>query len=318
MTRAYGLGPLPGVSLIDAADMVVSETGGLPHLPQLPARGLGADAVGRTASLLEWIYVDRGPRGWVMSQRPQPQGRAARELLDRDLDVCQATWGSLAEVKVQVLGPWSLAARLELANGHRVLTDRGALRDLTDALVEGIESHVRDVERRFSAAVTVQVDEPDLPAVMGGRLKGTTAFDEIRAVHAEDVGARLSWVLGSGRVLNMSGYAPLWDVAIRSGAEGIQVNVAQINGRAQLDGLGEALSAGRLLGMGVPVADPRATAAELGRLFEELGVDPGLLSTRVDVFPASDLGRGKLVDAARAYAGAAAVASAVESDFGDQ
>ena len=46
---------MPGTSVRDAVALVVGELGegdGLPHLPELPARGPGADLVGRTLGLL--------------------------------------------------------------------------------------------------------------------------------------------------------------------------------------------------------------------------------------------------------------------------
>ena len=42
---AFGLGPMPGYSMSEAADIVMGETGGLPHLPQLPDRGIHAGAL---------------------------------------------------------------------------------------------------------------------------------------------------------------------------------------------------------------------------------------------------------------------------------
>ena len=48
---AFGLGPLPGTSFAQAADVVLSESP-LPHIPQLPDRGVGSDLIGRTAALL--------------------------------------------------------------------------------------------------------------------------------------------------------------------------------------------------------------------------------------------------------------------------
>ena len=42
---AFGLGPMPGYSMSEAADIVMGETGGLPHLPQLPDRGIHAGAI---------------------------------------------------------------------------------------------------------------------------------------------------------------------------------------------------------------------------------------------------------------------------------
>ena len=59
----YGLGELPGASIIAAADIVAGETGDLRQLPILPARGV--DVVGLTTGILPGINVDAGPRSWV-------------------------------------------------------------------------------------------------------------------------------------------------------------------------------------------------------------------------------------------------------------
>ena len=65
--------------------------------------------------------------------------RRARSLLAQDLDTSRsrrrATQGRL---KVQVAGPWTLAATVERPRGDRVLADRGARRELAEALAEGL------------------------------------------------------------------------------------------------------------------------------------------------------------------------------------
>ena len=51
----YGLGELPGASIIAAADIVAGETGDLRQLPILPDRGV--DVVGLTTGILPGINV---------------------------------------------------------------------------------------------------------------------------------------------------------------------------------------------------------------------------------------------------------------------
>ena len=51
-------GPLPGTDLAQAADVVLSESP-LPHIPQLPDRGVGSDLIGRTAAMLEREVMER-------------------------------------------------------------------------------------------------------------------------------------------------------------------------------------------------------------------------------------------------------------------
>ncbi|QPK84033.1 methionine synthase [Corynebacterium qintianiae] len=174
---AFGLGELPGTDLVKAAEIVLGESP-TPHLPQLPERGLGSDLIGRTAALLE-IPIDRGPRGW----RVATQHRAAQDQMARDLDQLEELWaGQVRELKVQLVGPWTLAAEIEMPNGHRMITDPGALRDVTDALLEAARVHRGDVEKRFGTRTILQLDEPSLSAVMDGRLRGTTDYDTIPAV----------------------------------------------------------------------------------------------------------------------------------------
>lgn len=94
-TTAFGLGPLPGTDLAQAADVVLSESL-LPHIPQLPDRGAGFDLVGRTAALLE-IPIAPGPRGWRVAARK----RADADRMARDLDHLEELWhGKVDTVKV--------------------------------------------------------------------------------------------------------------------------------------------------------------------------------------------------------------------------
>ena len=56
--RATGIGSLPGEDMDAALALVFTELPDLPHLPELPARGPGADMIGRTASALVDLHVD--------------------------------------------------------------------------------------------------------------------------------------------------------------------------------------------------------------------------------------------------------------------
>ncbi|AQQ15060.1 hypothetical protein CGLAU_05445 [Corynebacterium glaucum] len=175
---AFGLGPLPGTDLVNAADIVISETP-LPHIPQLPDRGIGSDAIGRTAALLD-IPVEPGPRGWRVAPRPRTQTQF-RDQMERDLDVLEELWaGKVDQLKVQLVGPWTLAAEIEMANGHRMITDPGALRDITDALAGAVDQHKSAVDKRIASTV-LQLDEPRLVDIAVGNLKGATDYEEIRA-----------------------------------------------------------------------------------------------------------------------------------------
>ena len=85
--------------------------------------------------------------------------------------------------KIQVAGPWTLAATVERPRGDRVLADRGARRELAQALAEGLG----DTWPTYAAAarmhrLIVQVDEPALPAVLAGRVPTASGFHRHRSV----------------------------------------------------------------------------------------------------------------------------------------
>lgn len=329
---AYGLGELPGTSVFEAANIIQGETGQLLHLPQLPARGLGADHIGRSIGLLEALNVARGPRSWMMSTRPSRLSHRTLDFINSDLDSCEEVWGtSLETIKIQVVGPWTLGARIELNNGHRVLTDRGAMRDLTEALIEGINRHKSEVARRFRAEVKVQIDEPDLATLIDGKLEGTSTFDTIAPVRVPDINERLHRVFSEiegSNYLNITGQLPNWEVARGAGAGAgtVQVSMNQVSGNEHLDGFGETLTSGIRLGLGITdpqdVVDefhenPRAKAVAIARFFDEIGLNRSLLVDQVDIHPRGSLLEGTTADAAPVYRMARVVSEMLEKDAGD-
>ena len=318
----YGLGELPGASIIAAADIVVGETGDLRQLPILPARGV--DVVGLTTGILPGINVDAGPRSWVLSTRPQLRTRRIWDRVEADLDQCEQAWGTRIDaVKIQVAGPWTLSASIELSNGHRALTDAGALRDLTESLIAGIQEYSADVRARFDTEVYVQLDEPLLAQVRDGSLPGTSQFDEIPSINDVDLGERLAGVIEPAEVryLNQTGYPPLWKVAQVAGVETCQVTLDTVRGSEQYDGMGHALAAGMRVGLGMTRAgddrDPRHLAVDIARMWDELGLDRTLLTHAVDVHPRNGLANCTLLDAAAALRTARTVADMLDKDAGN-
>ena len=318
----YGLGELPGASILAAADIVAGETGDLRQLPILPA--CGVDVVGLTTGILPGINVDAGPRSWVLSTRPQLRTRRIWDRVEADLDQCEQAWGTRIDaVKIQVAGPWTLSASIELSNGHRALTDTGALRDLTESLIAGIQEYSADVRARFDTEVYVQLDEPLLAQVRDGSLPGTSQFDEIPSINDADLGERLAGVIERAEVryLNQTGYPPLWKVAQVAGVETCQVTLDTVRGNEQYDGMGYALAAGMRVGLGMTRAgddrDPRHLAVDVARMWDELGLDRTLFTHAVDVHPRGGLANCTLLDAAAALRTARTVADMLDKDAGD-
>ena len=283
---AFGLGPMPGTDLVQAADVVLSELP-TPHLPQLPARGVGSDLIGRTAALLP-LNLDIGPRSWRVTRRPQIATMRARDQFERDLDLLEELWaGKLTELKVQLVGPWTLAAQLEMTNGHRMITDRGATREIAEALEYAAGEHRSDVEKRFGVSTLLQLDEPALTRVRGGTLTGTTDYEDIPAVPEERL---------------LAAYEPFGEHLLNTpdplyAADWFTVNLA---GEFEWDALAGALDRGARIA--VPVMEPR----DVFNIFDQLQIDPAL--TTIDVY--GEAGPTLLATAAK-YSAATEMADAV-------
>jgi methionine synthase II (cobalamin-independent) len=301
---ATGVGSWPGTSPRQAAEVVVGELHSMPHLVELPARGVGADMIGRAGALLVDIAIDTTPRGYRISARPGAVSRRAHSFLDEDIDALEEAFelaglrGGGRTVKVQVPGPVTLAAQLELTSGHRAITDVGALRDLTASLAEGIALHCADVTRRLQSPVAVQFDEPSLPAALAGRLSGVTALTPVHPVD-ETVAVELldecaAAVRGDVAVHCCAASLP-WEMLGRSKVHALGIDPSALDA-SSLDGLGEFVDSERtvLLGIVPSAQPPRAPSA--GQLAEmavsvtdRLGFPRHYLVERIGITPACGL-----------------------------
>lgn len=255
---ATGLGPWPGEDPLEAARIIRGELGS-PHLPflaELPDRGVGSDAVGRTASLLEELWADVQPYGWRLVDRPGKDIRRAASALATDInvlaDVAGAEESSATELKVQLVGPLSLAAALHLHNGERAVVDHGARRDLAASLAEGVGSYLARVAAAVPGArLVVQVDEPDIAAVLAGAIPTASGYRTLRAVPGSE--ARESWrvVLDALRaagaseiVVSVPELEAPFEQILAAGADGIAVPLKALTNR-QWEQLAAAAEAGK-------------------------------------------------------------------------
>lgn len=294
---ATGVGSMPGTDVAEASATIVGELPLLPHLAELPERGVGADMIGRTAALLVDIAVEVRPSGYRVVSRAGHDHRRALDLLRFDLDALQEACEPVRPgwVKVQAAGPWTLAAGVELRTGHRVLTDHGAVREFAASLTEGLRVHVAEVAARTGAQVLLQIDEPSLPAVLGARIPTPSGYGTVRAVAesaASDVLRDLIADVGVPAVLHCcADDAPLALLA-GVGASAVSVDATRpaVSGRtavpAALDRIGEIWDAGTPLLLGlVPSVEPRGrvTSRRLAQpafdLADRLGFDRVRLSS---------------------------------------
>jgi methionine synthase II (cobalamin-independent) len=197
--RATGVGSMPGDSFAETMKAVLGELDDLPFLVELPDRGPHAAMIGRTAAVITDLGIDLQPAGWRLTDASGIDHQRAASLLGQDLDVLEElAQGEVRRVKVQVAGPWTMAASMERPRGDRVLGDHGARRDLAQALAEGVGAHVRDVRRRLSGAdLVVQVDEPALPAVLSGAIPTASGFGRHRSVGAQEAADAVEWLVSA-------------------------------------------------------------------------------------------------------------------------
>jgi methionine synthase II (cobalamin-independent) len=312
---ATGVGSWPGSNPGEAAATIVGELADLPHLVELPGRGTGSDLIGRASALLVDMRFDTTTRGYRLAVRPGVVSRRAYDLLRTDLDALEEAWetagfvGSGRTVKVQAVGPLTLAAQVELAGGHRVLTDSGAVRDLSESLAEGLVQHAAEVGKRLGADVVVQLDEPSLPAVLAGSLRATSVLNTVRALPEPEALAVLDTVITAQSapvLVHSCAEPPPLGLLRGSAAAAIGFDLTTI-GTADLDGIGELLDRGKYLAVGlVPTSAPAHPVtwrdiAEPGvRLIDRLGFSRRLLADRILVTPACGLAGAPLAWARRA------------------
>ncbi|HWM73850.1 MAG TPA: methionine synthase [Nocardioides sp.] len=290
MTFATGVGSMPGddqAAFDRAVRVVLDELPQLAHLPEVPGRGATASMTGRALAVVAELGADLQPAGWRLTDAPGIDQRRARSLFAQDLDTLEeAAEGYAGAFKVQMAGPWTLAATVERPRGDKILADHGARRELAQALAEGLRDHVRDLRRRLPGVdrLVVQVDEPALAAVLAGAVPTASGFGRHRTVDSPEASDTLGWVLGAIAdegaepwVHSCASGTPL-DLLRGAGARGLSVDLGQ-QGPGDHDVLAAALEAGESVVLGVvPSTDGEIGEAEVVervlRWFDLVGLEP--------------------------------------------
>lgn len=316
---ATGVGSMPGTDPAESVAVVLGEVPDLPFLPELPARGPGADLIGRTAALLVDLPVETTTRGWKLATRPGRAQRRAAGLLSADLDALQEAAEDYAgPVKAAVCGPWTLAATIELNRSQNpALADEGAIGDLTASLAEAVAAHVAQLRARLPrATLLLQVDEPALPAVLAGEVPTASGLNRVRAIEPGPARDMLTAVLaaaGSWPVVHCCAAGVPFTLLREAGAAAVSFDPARLS-RGDEDGVAEIAEGGTGLLLGVlPTAspgrlsaaslpDPRDTAAVAITLWHRMGLPPASLASQVVLTPACGLA-GASPSAARAAIG---------------
>lgn len=214
-------GSLPGTDFVGALTTMREALPEVLPFPELPARGLGSDLVGRALGLTTGLDFDVQPSGWRLTTAPSRDHRAAAAQWRRDLDDVEEHLQDFeGTLKVAVGGPWTLSACVDRPRGDRILADHGARRELGQALQEGVRVALADLARRLPGArVMLQVDEPLLPSVSGGTVPTASGFSRHRSVPAAEVqeSLRLLGSLDERAVLHSCAKGPWLPHALSAG-----------------------------------------------------------------------------------------------------
>jgi len=289
VTFSSGIGSMPGEDARDydeALRFVVAELS-MPYLPELPGRGAHANMTGRALAVVAELGADLQPAGWRLTgSGGGVDQRRAKSLLDQDLDALEEhTQGYEGPLKVQVAGPWTLAATVERPRGDRLLADHGARRELAQALAAGLEEHVADVRRRVpGASLIVQVDEPALPAVLAAKIPTASGFGRHRSVDAPGATPALSNVFeairgaGATPVAHCCASDAPIGLLLGAGASGVSVDLSLLSAEGH-DAVAGALEAGHWVLLGVvPTVASAVTAKQVvervERFLDVVGLDP--------------------------------------------
>jgi methionine synthase II (cobalamin-independent) len=294
---------MPGEDFAESLRTVLGEVPDLPFLPELPSRGVTASMTGRTLAIVADLGFDLQPAGWRLTDAPGIDHRRARSLLAQDLDTLEEqTQGYVGELKVQVCGPWTLAATVERPRGDRLLADFGARRELAQALAQGLREHLDDLRRRVPGArLLVQVDEPALPAVLAAQVPTSSGFGRHRSVDLPVASAALEPVFAAIVESGASSAAHCCAAEIPiallrgAGAQAVSLDLDVLAAEAY-DALGTALDAGERVLLGVvPSTDVGRIPTEqqvverVLRLIDMLGFDPDEVSDQLVFTPSCGL-----------------------------
>jgi methionine synthase II (cobalamin-independent) len=173
----------------------------------------------------------------------------------------EALDGYAGALKIQLAGPWTLAATIEQPRSLKAaLADPGLVADLSSSLAEGTATHVAEVAKRVpGATLIVQFDEPALPAVLHGAVPTPSGLSRVRVVDEEVARDRLREVLDATRkytVVHCCGQDLPFGIIMGAGADGVSFDPSQLR-RGDFDSFAEVAEAGAGLLIGaLPTSGP--------------------------------------------------------------
>lgn len=276
--RITAAGSLPGDDFRGSLQAMAEALPELTPLPELPARGVGSDMVGRALGLVGGLAFDLQPAGWRLTDHSDAAHRRAQALWRRDLDDAEELLQDFdGTLKVAVAGPWTLSAMVERPAGDKLLADHGARRELAQALTEGVATLAETLARRLPhVPVQWQLDEPAVAAVREGGIPTASGFSRHRKVDDREISE--AWAPFTEAILHCCAGGRWLDLAASAGFTSAWVDARLV----AIDHLGRWLDEGRDLVLGVVDTRAARQAADqvvdsVRRVTREVGVPEDLV-----------------------------------------
>jgi methionine synthase II (cobalamin-independent) len=311
--------------MADAIKIAFAECPDLPYLPELPARGPYAQLIGRSTAFLAGLAADLQPAGWRLTDASSRDHRLAVSTLRRDLDLLEEhAQGYAGTLKLSVAGPWTLAAMMERPRGDRVIADSGARRDLGQSLAEGITQLVAELVGRLpDVEPLVQLDEPMLPAVLGGAIANASGLLRHRAIESSEVSGAIihtrDRLAMTPVVVHCCAADPPIELLRLAGVSGVLLDIDQLSS-TDWDVVGATLEAGPWIGMGALPTDrmlgPDQVARRVLQPLRDLGLEPPV-AARIVITPACGLASATRDGAVRALRTLRSAAEIVTEQLAD-
>ena len=311
--------------MADAIKIAFAECPDVPYLPELPARGPYAQLIGRSTAFLAGLAADLQPAGWRLTDASSRDHRLAVSTLRRDLDLLEEhAQGYAGTLKLSVAGPWTLAAMMERPRGDRVIADSGARRDLGQSLAEGITQLVAELVGRLpDVEPLVQLDEPMLPAVLGGAIANASGLLRHRAIESSEVSGAIIHTVDrlapTPVVVHCCAADPPIELLRLAGVSGVLLDIDQLSS-TDWDVVGATLEAGPWIGMGALPTDrmlgPDQVARRVLQPLRDLGLEPPV-AARIVITPACGLASATRDGAVRALRTLRSAAEIVTEQLAD-
>ncbi len=167
---ATAIGSVPG-DFLEASRRSVEIFDTIAFFPEIIS-DIPQGMIGRLSAIMP-IGCEYRDGSWNLSASSSRLQRALAQQLDDQLELfAQIAQGYSGAIKIAFSGVWTYAACVQRGYGskEKALMDKGALKDLTQGIAEGITGVISRLSQLLSSPLIVQIDEPYLDAIIKGKV----------------------------------------------------------------------------------------------------------------------------------------------------